>query len=67
MERNGEGGQQRKIAGMVWTNIGELLIYGDGRLTGNLSVVIVGELVWYVFFTVKGVLPFPLGKKSSYT
>jgi len=33
MKRNRDDVQQRETAGMVWTNRGELLVYGDSRLT----------------------------------
>jgi len=32
MERNRDGGHQRKTVGMVWANREELLVYGDDRL-----------------------------------
>ena len=36
MERNGDGCLQRKTVGVVYINRGELLVYGDDRLTeGN--------------------------------
>ena len=35
MKWNGDGGQQRKTADVVWTNREELPVHGDGKPTGG--------------------------------